>query len=259
MGSSMGKGGENGVGVGFLGSLRVPFRAVRVLFYTAAFGAAESTPWGGGGGRGSRFKSLLPVLRPPHPVLRPSLPPSRSFRPFHDFAPPRHVARPPPIASRPDRVTSLLHQSAFATARPGKPCDGAPGPAVVVGSGQGLGAQCGFPGSRGHHAPPAGASPGGGVRPRHAAAAGPATPHLQGGRGSGGVTGQWLREVGGVIGTGGCNSQWLAGVIGTGGRSSQWLREVGGVMRAVEWVAANRSTRWAGLYCYRAGLRRYQI
>ena len=148
---------------------------------------------GEGGGRGSRFKSLLPVLRPPlpvlrppHPVLRPSLPPSRSFRPFPDFAPPRHVARPPPIASRPDRVTSLLHQSAFATARPGKPCDGAPGPAVVVGSGQGLGAQCGFPGSRGHHAPPAGASPGGGVRPRHAAAAGPATPHLQGGRGSGG-------------------------------------------------------------------------
>ena len=69
------------------------------------------------------------------------------------------------------------------------------------------------------------------------------------------VTGQWLREVGGVIGTGGCNSQWLGGVIGTGGRSSQWLREVGGVMRAIEWAAANRSTRWARLYGYRAGLR----
>lgn len=194
------------------------------------------------------------------------------FRPFPDFAPPRHVARPPPIASRPDRVTSLLHQSAFATARPGKPCDGAPGPAVVVGSGQGLGAQCGFPGSRGHHAPPAGASPGGGVRPRHAAAAGPATPHLQGGRGSGGsrangcarwaglrggggCNSQWLLEVGGVIGTGGCHIQWLGGVIGTGGRCSQWLREVGGVMRAIEWAAANRSTRWARLYGYRAGLR----
>ena len=40
-----------------------------------------------------------------------------------------------------------------------------------------------------------------------------------------------------------------------GGVTGQWLREVGGVMRAIEWAAANRSTRWARLYGYRAGLR----
>ena len=227
-----------------MGSLRVPFRAVRVLFYTAAFGAAESTPGGGG----SRFKSFLPVLCPPLPALRPQLPvpspPLPSFRPFPDFAPLRHVARPPPIASRPDRVTSLLHQSAFATARPGKPCDGAPGPAVVVGSGQGLGAQCGFPGSRGHHAPPAGASPGGGVRPRHAAAAGPATPHLQGGRGSGGVTGQWLREVGGVMRA----IEWAAG--GWGNRDGRVSHPMAGRGyrdgRAFQPMAARGGRGYAG-------------
>ena len=186
IGSSMGKGGGEWCRCGVFGvtSGSLPGCAGFVL-HRGFWGGRIHT-----GGGGSRFKSFLPVLCPPLPALRPQLPvpspPLPSFRPFPDFAPPRHVARPPPIASRPDRVTSLLHQSAFATARPGKPCDGAPGPAVVVGSGQGLGAQCGFPGSRGHHAPPAGASPGGGVRPRHAAAAGPATPHLQGGRGSGG-------------------------------------------------------------------------
>ena len=58
------EGGENGVGVGFLGSLWVPIRAVRVLFYTAAFGAAESTPGGVGVALNPFFRSSALHFRP---------------------------------------------------------------------------------------------------------------------------------------------------------------------------------------------------
>ena len=106
-GHPWGRGGENGVGVGFLGSLRVPFRAVRVLFYTAAFGAAESTPWGGGGGVGV---ALNPFFRSSALHFRSSVLHIRSSA-LH-FRPPSPSALS--LTSLPRVTWPALHQSPLA-------------------------------------------------------------------------------------------------------------------------------------------------